>query len=157
MSVKAVHYGVFNETLTLAESLATRVIRAGGGGVSAGDTWDGEAYVNIAAGQPVAILSGLIHLASAVDNTKPVSALALHSVSATFSGDYRSAGIIDLADWSTVAGTTNLTPGATYYLSDTAGMIQTSPPVGALRSLQVVGRAVTATRLLIAIHNYGRR
>lgn len=39
MSVKAVHYGVFSETLTLAESLTTRVIRVGGGG--SGGLWCG--------------------------------------------------------------------------------------------------------------------
>lgn len=58
-------------------------------------------------------------------------------------------GIITLSDWTLIAGTTLLTPGATYYLT-TAGMMSVTPP--ATDNLVVLGRAVTTTSFDIEIN-----
>lgn len=46
-----------------------------------------------------------------------------------------------------VTGLTSLTPGATYYLSTTAGAITTTAPSGSADIVQIVGNAVNTTTL----------
>lgn len=119
--------------------------------------WEPEAAEDLAPGQPCAINTlGQARLADATDSTKPALGLATVATSATMGALIQVAGPLTLADWSAATGGATLTVGATYYL-DTAGQLALSPPAGAGRSLQEVGRALAADTLLIHITNYGRR
>ena len=93
-----------------------------------------QAEVAIAIGQPVYIKSNT-HADLAYSNDATASkmiGLALTSAGAGFSVKYITDGKITLADWSAVLGTTNLTPGADYYLGiyDTSVVPSYSNPGG---------------------------
>lgn len=61
-------------------------------------------------------------------------------------------GQMQLADWTAVAGTADLVPGATYYLSATrAGGMDVLVPSGAGVTVVQVGRAISARTLEIEI------
>lgn len=96
-------------------------------------------------------------LADATTHTKPVVAIAVLDVAPTMSGKYQYEGNLQLSDWTDSAGTTTLSQGSYYYLSDVAGKMQTFPPSGNGRSFQQVGFAVAPNILAINIINYGRR
>lgn len=122
--------------------------------------WEAEnaSGATIQAGQPVWVApGGVAQLASAADNTKPAAGLAAASVASSVSGDYQTAGHLTLANWTAATGATNLTPGAYYWLSATAGQLTTTPPAGSGRSLQRVGQALSASTLAIQIIRYARR
>lgn len=60
-------------------------------------------------------------------------------------------GLVETEDWTDVIGTTNLTVGVDYFLSSTAGKLTSNPTDSTGRIFQYVGKAVTATELLINI------
>jgi hypothetical protein len=107
----------------------------------------GEADSQIAAGQPIYVLgSGHVDLAQADALPQAgYAGLAQADVAATFAASY-AVGLLSLADWSAVAGSQYLTPGAIYYLSTAiAGQITTVAP--ATGYLVVVGRALSVSQL----------
>lgn len=55
----------------------------------------------------------------------------------------RTEGTLNLSDWTNIAGTTTLTTGVSYFLSETSGNISTTAPTTNNSVLIVVGRAVT--------------
>jgi hypothetical protein len=106
-----------------------------------------EADSAILAGQPVYVLaSGHIDLALADAMPQAgVAGLATAAAAATFAASY-ALGPLGLADWSAVAGTQYLVPGAIYYLSTTvAGTITTIAPAAGY--LVVIGRALSPSQL----------
>ena len=100
-------------------------------------------------------LTGVGHVDLAQANaagTVQVAGLALAAVAAGFSCDYISEGSIERTNWSVIAGTTNLSPGATYFLDPSgAGRITTTAPTTAGQYVVRVGRAVSTTALDIEI------
>ena len=62
-----------------------------------------------------------------------------------------SEGHIELADWTAIAGTANLTPGAKYTLATVAGTITATAPTGAGEHAVNVGIAITTKILDIEI------
>lgn len=132
---------------------------AGGGGASVAPYFEAENVTGsaIKAGQLVWMSSTGARLADATTATKPVVGIAVLDVSPTMSGKYQYEGNLTLSNWTDAAGTSTLTTGSYYYLSDVAGKMQISPPTGNGRSFQQVGFAVAPNTLAINIINYGRR
>lgn len=120
--------------------------------------WEPEAASDLAPGQPIAINgTGQGRLADATDSTRPALGLATEATATGMGTRVQVAGPLTLADWTAGTGGASLTPGAIYYLDDTAGRLAMSPPAGAGRSIQVVGRALSTGTMLVQITNYGRR
>lgn len=112
---------------------------------------------NAFAGMVVYIVSdGVVDLAQA--NALPQAdavGVASIDVAATGTGYYLTEGRVTKGDWTAVAGTATLTPGAMYYLSkDTPGMITVTPPsasAGLGEHSVRIGRAITSSTLDIEI------
>jgi len=64
---------------------------------------------------------------------------------------YRTDGHLTLADWTSATGAADLTPGAPYYLSTTAGDITATPPTGDGEWVVKVGRAQDERTLAIEL------
>jgi hypothetical protein len=106
-----------------------------------------EADDAIAAGQPIYVTAaGHVGLARA--DALPAAGyagVATADTAATFAAPY-SLGLVSLADWTASAGSQYLTPGALYYLSNSApGAITTVAP--STGYLVVVGRALSPSQL----------
>lgn len=93
---------------------------------------------------------GSVDLANA-DSAPVVIGLANQDVAASSLGEYITEGQIERSNWSAVAGVPALSPGAYYYLSSTNGQITSTAPSTPGQSVVVVGRALTATVLDLAI------
>lgn len=120
--------------------------------------WEPEAASDLAPGQPIAINgTGQGRLADATDSTRPALGLTTETTATGMGARVQVAGPLTLTDWTAAVGAAALTPGATYYLDDQTGKLTTSPPAGAGRLLQVVGRALTADTMLVQPAQYGRR
>lgn len=61
-------------------------------------------------------------------------------------------GILENTDWTATVGATSLTPGAKYYLGSTAGTLITTPPSSANKVSQLVGVAVSSSKLSLILH-----
>jgi len=95
------------------------------------------------AGKPVAVLSSsTFQLANATDGLKP--AIGFVKVAHATEGEVILFGPLD--------GLAGLTEGARYYLDTVAGGITATPPSGQGSIKQVVGRALSTTRMLISIN-----
>ncbi len=69
---------------------------------------------------------------------------------ATFPAEYVTDGQHEQEDWTDVIGTAHLTPGTTYFLSNTtAGQMTATPPSTGF--IQPLGRAVSSTKFAINI------
>lgn len=113
-----------------------------------------ETDSNCTIGQPLYLKSnGHVDLAKAEAlATARVCGLAISISTATTSADYSADGVVSLADWSAIAGSVALTPGALYYLSPmTAGMITAIAPTEAGHFVAAIGRALTTQKLEIEI------
>lgn len=97
--------------------------------------------------------NGHVDLALADDySTAGVVGFCNAAVSADNVGEYVTEGPMDLDDWTAVAGTASLSPGAVYFLDEAnAGMITTSAPEDGGECVTVVGRATTENSLDIEI------
>jgi len=94
-------------------------------------------------GKPVAVLSSsTFQLANATDGLKP--AIGFVKVAHAAEGEVILFGPLD--------GLTGLTEGTRYYLDITAGGITATPPSGQGDIQQVLGRALSTTRMLISIN-----
>lgn len=103
------------------------------------------AAVNIAA-REVVYISAADSVALAdndAESTAKVIGLAVATATATNPVEVQSEGIM--------GGFSGLTPGAIYFLSDTAGAITTTPPNGNSRETVQIGYAKSATQLFIQI------
>ena len=116
--------------------------------LEAGSAYTAESDATIAIGQPLYMkLNGHVDLALANDATKNrVIGLASIAASPTFIASYISDGKITLADWTAIAGSTNLTPGGNYYLKE--GLISVplySNPCGSGNRTALITMATTMT------------
>ena len=120
-------------------------------GVSDSSLVTGSAAVTLAAGQAATRSYGL---ASAASNTLPAVGLVTASAGAGQPAIVRTAGALQLADWTGATGSASLQDGAPYFLSDTIpGRIMVAVPTAAGRVAQCVGRALTTDTLLISVGN----
>ncbi|MHA2402116.1 MAG: capsid cement protein, partial [Candidatus Kariarchaeaceae archaeon] len=114
---------------------------------------------NIVRGQPVYINNSNNQAgpAKAAPDAGPsylrtqVVGFAEDTVSAGQTVTVRTEGLLTLANWTSIAGTTNLTTGVSYFLSETSGNITTTPPTTNNSVLIVVGRAVTPNTIDIEV------
>jgi hypothetical protein len=115
--------------------------------------YSAEAGVNLLTGQVVYLdLTG--RLQKAVNNTAAgaqVAGMMVTDALAGVSGDYVTDNTLELPDWSSIAGTADLTPGATYYLDSTEGKITTIAPTADGYYVVVIGRAQSTTKLDIEL------
>ena len=108
---------------------------------------------NTLVGQPLyAKASGNVDLADAsAISTAEIVGLAYEDASATEDKRYTPDGRITLDDWTNVVGSTNLTPGAVYFLSATAGQLTTTAPTVVGEIVVRVGKALSTTTFDIEI------
>lgn len=142
-------------TFTSAVHVALDGYRPPGSGGGDPDLSQYEMTANetVVVGQPIYISGdNTINLADAdTEVTLQVFGVVSLGASANGTANVLSEGSVNQVDWSSVIGTTNLTPGSLYYLSSTAGQMTTSKP--ASNGVQV-GRAVTATKFDIEVNNF---
>mgnify|MGYP003146574639 CR=1 FL=1 len=107
----------------------------------------------IEAGQIVATHSsgtGVV-LANATDTSVPAVGLMRAQTADTVSGDVQTDGVYELSDWTNVIGATTLSAKAKYYLDTTDGLLTATPPSTSGNIVQLVGRAISPTKLDISI------
>lgn len=117
------------------------------------DPYSAEAADNLTEGMPIYI-DGTGRLQKAQSDliaAHQVAGLMVADVTTGVSGDYLTDGPIEKLDWTTVAGTTDLTPGTLYYLDSTPGMITTVAPTADGYYVVPIGRAQTTRKLDIEI------
>jgi hypothetical protein len=113
-----------------------------------------EAGATIIIGNPLYLTGGgLVNPAQAnASGTTQVVGLSLADVAAGIGCSYITEGQVERSDWTQVAGTANLSPGATYFLDpSTAGRITTTAPTTAGQYVVRIGRAVDTVTLDIEI------
>lgn len=101
------------------------------------------------AGAPVCVdASGVgVQPASAVGNANPCVGLLRQSCVPGALATVVTFGNFKLNDWTAVTGSATLAPRATYYLSETTGLLTNTPPSAAGDSLQIIGVAVDTLTL----------
>ena len=119
------------------------------------DAGELETDVTVLAGQAVYIKGTNSHLAlaqaNAVATAQPIG-LAQADTGPTFSCRFTMNGGMTMTDWTAATGSTNLTPGAVYYLDTaTAGQLTKVPPATVGQYVVKVGTAVSASMLNIEI------
>ncbi len=140
---------------SVSDSLAFLGFTSVSGGRTSGDA-PVEAIFdsNTSAGMVVYVSSsGHVDLAQAdaVSTATPIG-LALTDVLATEIGQYKPEGQVSLSDWTAIIGSTFLTAGAIYFLSETtAGGMSTTPPNTGGETIVRIGRAITTTTIDIEI------
>lgn len=108
--------------------------------------------VQIKAGQAVTPTSTGVELANPASTTTLAVGLALGNIDVGDPGVIVTTGQFSLDDWTEVIGTTNLTAGSTYFLSNVSGKLSSTPPSGLIN--QIVGKALTANILSLTLFDY---
>jgi len=105
-------------------------------------------------GQPVYVSAAdTVNLADADTlNTSHVLGLAVTDATANSNVIVMADGSVERSDWTAIAGTANLVPGAVYYLSTTAGYLTVTPPTGDGDHVVRCGVAVNLTTIDIEIN-----
>jgi hypothetical protein len=109
----------------------------------------------VATGQPVYISgNNTVNLASANTDGDPSLVLGLVLTGATANNVALvvANGSVTQADWTTVIGTANLSPGSVYYLGTTPGTLSATPPSGNGQVVIMVGTAITLTKFDIEVN-----
>lgn len=84
--------------------------------------------------------------ADASDASKPCAAFVIEAASG--GGSLVGGSQVRLFFGGNIITTTGRTPGAVQYLSETAGEMIETPPVGTGKTIQVIGRAISATKVI---------
>jgi hypothetical protein len=148
--------GYVEEWVTDVKGVAYQVKSDGGAGSDPGTGGGGDFTVTletsetVVAGQPLRVNSGSkFELASAASfNTARTAGLATANTAAGFAATADRTQIT-LSDWTAVAGSQLLTPGATYFLGVVPGTITSIPPNSVGQCVCVLGEAVSTTTLAI--------
>ncbi|MFZ5832701.1 MAG: hypothetical protein ACOY3P_21650 [Planctomycetota bacterium] len=117
--------------------------------IESGGDYQAEANEPITAGMPLYEVSGFVRVGLAQAGTAGrvrVVGLAITSVEAGVAVTFIAKGRLELADWTAVAGTATLTPGAVYYLGGSGGLTLTAPVIGGFFVTEI-GQAVNGTTL----------
>jgi hypothetical protein len=151
--------GVVDRVLSLSQDVgltqlvvfAGNLVPGGGGGT---DPIDAIFDSNTLQGMVVYVPSDA-HADLAQADAEPTSGavgLAENDVTSGETGTYLTEGQVERTDWTSIVGTTLLTPGAVYFLSkDTAGGMSTTAPIVVGESIVRIGRALSVTVLDIEI------
>ena len=117
------------------------------------DEQTAESDAAIVPGQPLYLKqSGHIALASASSiATAYICGLATSAAAATLSVKYAPDSVVELPDWSEVAGSSLLIPGKRYFLSPTPGMLTPIAPTTEGLLVVSVGTALSTTKFSIEI------
>jgi len=113
-----------------------------------------EADAIIKIGNPVQLkANGHVEPAQADTlSTAHVAGIAITDTEPTYTCEYLSEGQVNRADWTDIAGSAGLTPGATYFLSASqAGKITTIAPSTQSQYVVRVGRAINILTLDVEI------
>lgn len=105
-------------------------------------------------GQPVYLNSSGVAILGRANaaSTSLIAGLAGEDVGASGSGELLASGLITLADWTSIAGTTSLAEESEYFLSpSTAGIITTTKPTTVGQVVASLGRPVNSTTLNILL------
>lgn len=124
---------------------------SGGGSNTGIFTAQNKDGATISAGMPAARHSsgtGVVH-GNATDASKQAVGLAVADISASVSGNVQVDGLLTLADWTAVVGSTTLIALGLYYLNTTSGLLSTTPPSTVGNVVQLVGRAVATDTMEI--------
>jgi hypothetical protein len=82
--------------------------------------------------------------ANTIATTKALGLVFDPSIAASATGNIQTDGVISSADWTAVVGAASLTPGALYFLSNSAsGQMTSTAPTSGFRL--PVGKAISAT------------
>ena len=147
-----------SDTLTMSDFVHVYLLGYTPSGGGSGDTYLDRHTVTanetITIGQPVYISGNNTTNLADADNIATSHVLGLAETNGTANGTMNvlSDGRITQSDWSSVIGSTSLTPGAQYYLSTSAGQLTTTPPSGISDAVVTCGTAVTTTTLDIEIN-----
>lgn len=110
---------------------------------------------SISKGQPVYVSSaGSVDLAQAdAAGTKSVVGFVYDtSIATATTGSIQTDGVIEVADWTSIAGSATLTAGSKYYLSDSSpGEITSTAPTTSGNYVVPIGTALSTTELEITI------
>lgn len=88
--------------------------------------------------------------ADAIGTARPIGFVKDNSIPTSATGAIQTDGVLSLTDWTAATGSTTLTPGSVYYLSNsTAGKITSTPPTSGY--VVEVGIALSSTELDIDI------
>lgn len=115
---------------------------------------DVTANETVVTGQPV-FMSGnnTVNLADATTvATANVVGFISSGATANNTATMLTEGSILLADWTSVIGSASLTPGATYFLDTTAGMMSATPPTGDGEVVVTLGIAITTAKFDIEVN-----
>ncbi len=98
--------------------------------------------------------SGLgVVLAKAADINKPAVGLMQKDVPPSFSDSVQISGIFEMSDWTQVTGAGLLIPGRLYFLDPVnGGKLTLTPPTTAGQVVQLLGKALTQTKLNLDVH-----
>jgi len=115
---------------------------------------DVTANETVAVGQPIYISGNeTVNLANATSvNTANAIGLVLEGATANGTATILTEGSVNQADWTTVTGTANLTPGSVYFLDTTAGKMTTTPPSGSGNVVVALGTAINITKFDIEVN-----
>lgn len=116
--------------------------------------YSSEADNNVAIGQPLYLkANGHVGLAKADSATTfRVAGLAFTAVASGHAVEYNTNGRLTIPDWTAIAGTASLTPGAYYYLSDLYAGTITAIALTTIGSYVVcIGRATSTVILDLEI------
>jgi len=165
------NYGVGNSLLgvksdgteleykVLVEGSGVTIVH-GPGSITISSTGDGflpltaEADATIKIGNPIRLkANGHVEPAQANTlSTSHVVGIAITDTEPTYTCKYLSEGQVNRTDWTDIAGSANLTPGATYFLSTSqAGKITTIAPSTQSQYVVRVGRAIDVLTLDVEI------
>lgn len=106
------------------------------------------------AGAAIATHSSGVGIVKAQANSNATRAVGfvIEDIAPSFSGKFRSGGILTLPDWTNISGTANLDANSVYYLDETQpGKITITSPTSTGDYVQRVGTAVGPTSLEIEI------
>ena len=91
-------------------------------------------------------------MASAADNLRNGIGILLEETSHAATGRVQVEGIVDLEDWTEATGSPSLTGGQRWFLSPTtAGELTGSSPTGSGKLVQLIGVAITSSKLDIRL------
>jgi hypothetical protein len=136
------------EGATYYSSTTRRIVEAGSGVV---ETITALFASITSKGAPLYIDGAAVELAQA-DGIVNVVGVAAEDVVNGAEGRYRTEGQLERDDWTPVAGTALLSPGAVYYLSpDTPGQITATATTTPGHVVLIIGRALTPTTLDVEI------
>jgi hypothetical protein len=133
---------------TYYSSVTRRITEAGGGSA---ETITAIFASITSKGAPLYVDGTAVELAQA-NGVVNVVGVAAEDVANGAEGRYQTEGQVERDDWTPVAGTSLLSPGAVYYLSpDTAGRITVTAPTAGGHVVLTIGRALSATVLDVEI------